>query len=397
MKPITSIQINSGCRMHQDILKHRFNDILKLNMPDDFYSKHYEKAVLFFEYVGNNDIVLDTISSVVSQFPNTEIMFVIDDSYEGLVTEKFLANLQDLLSVNNNVTEWLIVSSNKTLQQTIKKIFNTTKNFVYFNIHLHMFEYDNVVPSELDYQPNMQLREKKFLCVNRQERVHRLRTIDFLSKNQILPHTFASCQLGDYVAVLDSAQSFSAQNPNVETYQDSELSNLILSNDSKTRLKSILPLELDVKNHQYRAYATQMPSLQSYFDESYISIVTEGDFSSTTNKQQFTEKVLKCFAYYHPFIVIGLPGTLELLQEHGFLTFNSIIDESYDKIKNDDKRINAALNEVKKLNELNIQQIKNLYEEIFPILEHNYNHFIKTYNQNEPAEVVNKILSWYHS
>jgi len=396
MEKITSIQVNSGCRLYQDVLKHRFNNVLNLHMPDDFYSSHYKKAVLFFEYVGNNDTILKAIDGVVEQFPKTEMMFVIDDSYEGLITDQFLENLKILLDKHQHITNWLVVSSNKNLKNSIEKIFGTDENFVYFNIHLYLYEYDNVVPSEINYAPTQQLREKKFLCVNRQERVHRLRTVDFLIKKDILKHSFVSCQLGDYAGVLDKNVSFAAQNSKVEKYQDSALSDIVLSQDSKDRLKNTLPLELDIKNYQYRAMANQLPSLESYFDQSYFSIVTEGDFSSATGKNQFTEKVLKCFAFYHPFIVIGLPGTLELLREQGFLTFNSIIDESYDKILNDDKRLNAALAEIEKINRMNINELKNMYDDFFPILEHNYNHLLNIYNTDNSGKVATEILGWYY-
>lgn len=259
-----------------------------------------------------------------------------------------------------------------------------------------MYEYDNVVPSQLEPTVNNQLRQKKFLCVNRQERVHRLRTIDFLSESNILPQCFASCQLGDYAPLLDENKTFLSQNPRVEQYQDADLQSVILPPQSKTRLKKMLPLELDVKNYQHKTFATQMPSLTEYFRESYISIVTEGDFSSKSGKRQFTEKVLKCFAHHHPFIVVGLPGTLSLLQEEGFLTFSSIINEDYDKEENDDKRLRMIFDEIEKLNSLNMNQMKRMYESIMPVLDHNYDNYVKVYNTNRPTTLVNKLLKWYY-
>lgn len=394
MKKYPALVLFSGSRVYGNLLKNDFLEILPLMTIDaDTATKKYEKVFVFFEYVGNNSQTLDLLKNVLPTINATEFYIVIDDCYEGLIDDEFLEMFKNLLDSEKRITDFTIMSSNKILGNRIEKYFGNQNNFLYFNIHLYLPDFDSIFIGKHNHTPNEHLREKKFLCVNRQERVHRLRTVDFLAKNDMLKHSYVSCTLGDYSPLLYPAE-FKAFNADVERYQDSELPKLRLSKDSIERLKNILPLDLDVHEHQRKAFATSLPSLEKYFDESYFSIVTEGDYYSNKGIRQFTEKVLKCFAYHHPFVVVGLPGTLELLREQGFITFSSIIDESYDLEENDDKRLNMALKEIEKLNHLNLQEMKRLYNNILPILKHNYLTYKRIYEKPEPSILVNKLLRW---
>lgn len=392
---IPSLFVYTGCRLYQDVLKTRFEKVLPLYMPEGPYTSGLDKFLLFFEYVGNNTQTLDTISNLLSNFSNSEVMIIIDDCYEGLIDNEFLSKFQELLSMHSIVKDYCLLSSNLNLGKKCLQILGSDKNFIYFNVHLYLSAYDNIAPEYLESKINNNLREKKFLCVNRQERGHRLKTIDFLIKKDILKNCFASCMLGDYAGVLDQTD-FKAQNAQVEKYQDPDLIDLELTQESKDRLSRYLPLELDVKDYQRKVYSTEMPSLEKYFSESYWSIITEGDFSNKDNKQQFTEKVLKAFAYHHPFIVIGLPGTLDLLKKHGFITFSSVIDESYDQEQDDKKRLEMALQEIDKLNKLNMHELKDLYDRLLPILDHNFKTYKQIFAMNQPTELVNRIMNWYY-
>lgn len=391
---IPTIFAYSGCRIYQDCIKRHFSDILPLELPSGNKIMKFDKTIAFFEYVGNNIEMLKTMEDIIKNITVNDIFLVIDDSYEGLADTDFLEKLSKMLEKHKVITNWRMYSSNYNLGQDIKKIFGTSNNFVYFNIHLHMPEFDFVVPAIHKFEVNTDLRKKKFLCVNRQERLHRLRVVDFLIKENMLEDSYISCMLGDYKAAL-TGTDFQASNPELEKYQDADLLTALFTEDQKKRLLSTLPIEIDVRQEQYKSFSTNMPLLDNFFKESYFSIVTEGDFSSKDNKKQFTEKVVKCFLYYHPFVVIGLPGTLDLIRDHGFLTFSGFIDESYDSEINDDKRLNMALKEIKKLHDLNIHELKNMYEQMLPILQHNFNLAKHINSTPVPTKLINELLQWY--
>lgn len=59
-----------------------------------------------------------------------------------------------------------------------------------------------------------------------------------------------------------------------------------------------------------------------------------------------TEKTYRPIANGRPFVIIGPLRTLTFLKSFGFLTFSSIIDESYDNIKDPEQRFIAACNSI---------------------------------------------------
>jgi len=397
MKEIPAVFVYAGSRIYQNVIKKHFNEICRLKQPLPYsLAAGFTKGVLFYEYVGYNISGLDTVHEIINQnLADTNLFLIIDDSYEGLASYAELKKLKTLIDANRkNISDWMFISSNAGLKKLMQDVFGSANNFLYYNIHLKLDRYDNIDCDLLDHNINNKLRSKKFLCVNRHERLHRLKTIDFIIKKDILKDSYASCMLGISDAILD--ESIQADpNDFVPGYYDDNLDINCLEVETKQRLKNYLPIELDVKEARNKILKANMPSLEKYFDDSYLSIVTEGDFSAKEGKRQFTEKVVKCFAFHHPFIVVGLPNTLELLQEEGFLTFSEIIDESYDSIEDDDLRLSAALQEVERLSKMNIHELKACYEQVIPVLEHNYNLYKKKIETASPSLLINRIMKWY--
>jgi hypothetical protein len=78
------------------------------------------------------------------------------------------------------------------------------------------------------------------------------------------------------------------------------------------------------------------------YNESYYTIVAE-----TRNDHVFlTEKTAKPIIAERLFIMIGAQHTLKHMQAHGFKTFGSVIDESYDDEPDDEKRWSMAMEQV---------------------------------------------------
>lgn len=386
--------LQGGARTYE-VLGQKYENILKFTIDQENF-KIYPQMVLFFEFVGNNAYMLEQMPHMLQRFADSDIFLIIDDSYEGLADKDFMQMFQETLKYCPNITNWRILSSNAKMKDICKEVFSNTDNYVYFNIHVHLDNYDSINVKEHEFKTNTQLRQKKFLCLNRQERLHRLLTIDFLLKEDIAKHTYLSAMLGEYAAVIydDENSVWTDESKAIRKFLDPDLNNLQLTNEQKERLKC-LPLELDVTERRHHALKVNMPSLEGYFNQSYWSIITEGDFARGSERQMFTEKILKCFLYGHPFVVIGLPGTLELLHEMGFITFGGVIDESYDQETDDQKRLEMCWKEIKKLNSLNQNELKNVYEDLMPILMHNYQTYKVLNSLPSPAQLANDLLSWY--
>jgi hypothetical protein len=75
---------------------------------------------------------------------------------------------------------------------------------------------------------------------------------------------------------------------------------------------------------------------KSWYDTTYCSLVVE---SQIGGPMFVTEKSYKPLAFFHPTMILGVPGTLEFLKSQGFETFDNLFDESYDRIWNLEKRM----------------------------------------------------------
>lgn len=120
------------------------------------------------------------------------------------------------------------------------------------------------------------------------------------------------------------------------------------------------------------------------FKESFFFLITETLFGNNDKDcLQITEKTYKGIAYRIPFIVVGSYGTLEHLRTLGYKSFPHMFDESYDKIPEQDKRMSAICDELKRWRMLPLEEKRDRYLRTIPALMHNYAH----YKESSPARV----------
>lgn len=92
------------------------------------------------------------------------------------------------------------------------------------------------------------------------------------------------------------------------------------------------------------------PETQEYINPDWynctaMSLVVESscETSGAVDTPFITEKTFKPMAFFHPFVVVGEPGTLNRLKQIGFETFENLFDEHYDCISNWIIRTDAVL------------------------------------------------------
>lgn len=132
--------------------------------------------------------------------------------------------------------------------------------------------------------------------------------------------------------------------------------------------------------------------LSSKFDQHSIRINKEALWHVVTetvfyyDKLHLTEKIFKPIVHQRPFILVAAPGNLAYLKSYGFKTFDRWIDESYDNEQDPAKRIEMVVAELKKLCQLSMTEINQMYQEMKEVLDYNFNHFygkFKTIIANE--------------
>jgi hypothetical protein len=122
------------------------------------------------------------------------------------------------------------------------------------------------------------------------------------------------------------------------------------------------------------------------WQKSFVHVVTETVFYEP--KLHLTEKIFKPIVASRPFVLVAAPGNLAYLREYGFRTFGQWIDESYDLIHDPDDRLDAIVAEIKRLQDLPLQELQRILAEMTPVLEHNRLHFFGRFREILVNEMV---------
>ena len=131
---------------------------------------------------------------------------------------------------------------------------------------------------------------------------------------------------------------------------------------------------------------------QSFFEDCYFQITPETEFFSSNGKYQrrqdcVSEKTYKGLLF-NPTLSISSPHTMKLVKSYGFQTFDSVIDESYDSIENDNERFWKVMTEVDKLMNMSDNDLHELFVESLPIILHNQ----ILINEMNPRSLLDKFV-----
>lgn len=127
-----------------------------------------------------------------------------------------------------------------------------------------------------------------------------------------------------------------------------------------------------------------------WYNSTYFSLVIETTEQLPLNGIPFvTEKSFKPMAFQHPFQIHGAPGTLQYLQQQGFVTYDNLFDESYDLL--------AGADRMQKIQQ-NLREFKQepYTAETMERIEHNHSRFFDraTVRQRIRDEIINPLLEY---
>jgi hypothetical protein len=195
-----------------------------------------------------------------------------------------------------------------------------------------------------------------FNCMNRVTRDHRIGFVamlnyyNLLDSNKVSHNSFPSHHVNEI-----KIQNFS-HHPAFET-------------DNVRNINSKLPLILD--STEFEVNKAQNFFKEIYL-ESWVTVVTE-TLATAPNTMFFSEKIYKPMRAQHPFILLGIPGSLRELKRQGFKTFDKWWDESYDDIENITDRMEAICKLLLSLQIKTKDEWIAIYKDMYTVLEHNYN------------------------
>jgi hypothetical protein len=188
-------------------------------------------------------------------------------------------------------------------------------------------------------------KTKKFSCLNGSQWVHRKLTyLELVKKNYFndMIFTFGNRPIPRYTMFSDTSLS------QEEELEFSKLPNPVsfIDNDAT------IGIDISI-NHP------------AYLD-CYVNLVTETTTKITA--PMLSEKTFKPILSHQLFVLIASPGAVQFLRDIGLDTFDDIIDHSYDTILSPKDRIQQALVQLDRLDQLDL---KSVYNKISDRLDHN--------------------------
>lgn len=225
----------------------------------------------------------------------------------------------------------------------------------------------------LDLNVKPEIKDKKFLCYNGSSKHHRLFLVAELLDRQLADKGWLSCYY-DPIHEEKTAK--------IEYYYGNSATRIINILDTH---KDKFPLDLGLVNNtvENRTGVIVKEDLHHY-KTSYFGVVTESKYyhdsdhldvlrtNASLDGYLISEKTYKMIQGRLPFIIVGFTGSLRALRERGYKTFHPFINESYDLIENDEKRLLTIVDEIERLCSLTDEQWLKLQEHVMPIINHNF-------------------------
>jgi hypothetical protein len=106
----------------------------------------------------------------------------------------------------------------------------------------------------------------------------------------------------------------------------------------------------------------------SYYDQYFVEVSVETDIF---NSHWITEKTTRALRMGKPLILFSGQGALARLRALGFKTFGPWFRESYDNISNTEDRFRAVLNEVSRVANFSIENLRAMAQDMNEVLLHN--------------------------
>jgi hypothetical protein len=195
--------------------------------------------------------------------------------------------------------------------------------------------------------------EKNFLIYNRAwagTREYRIKFTELLIKHDLVPH----CKT-----------TFNPEDPDTKVhYTHHEFKNSVWKSD--LNLHGVFP------TNELNSCASADFVLGDY-EHCDIEVVLETLFDDL--RVHLTEKILRPIACAQPFILVSPPASLQYLKDYGFLTYDTVWDESYDNITDPALRLQNIIELMKTIANWDPKTKMQKMIQARAIAEHNKKHF----------------------
>tara|TARA_R110001592_G_scaffold43527_3_gene140982 strand:+ start:8830 stop:10041 length:1212 start_codon:yes stop_codon:yes gene_type:complete len=236
-----------------------------------------------------------------------------------------------------------------------------TLPFVYFPDDELYYRYLHVIEDDYVKTQNLQSRDKKFTCLIRADKAWRKIYAAMMYSLDVTSTGYFSYTGYKYETSHKGVDDLSKWNK----YDDTLVQDL-LSFEMKTPIKCDELSDSDHNNHKLIN--------PDYFQNAYWNFVVETHFDNDTIF--LTEKTFKPILNLQPFIIVGNPYSLKLLESLGYQTFTDVIRETYDLEEDHKERMSSLLKMSFDLCNLSDKHHLRIQSIIADTLEHNQKVFL---------------------
>jgi len=348
------------------------SDLTKIDHDVEVQNILNEKGIHFFLY--EPLCYKETINGNHNQYFYTEIEYAAGQKFyaDEIESIKEYSNKNNLSNINIHTCDYNVcdyIVHEKNVKLFCDDIFIKNQSFK----HIDVYEKKII---------------KKFICLNWRYTKHRHLISTFLANKSCnlswyYKTTFEDLREGLWFDI----DQWKSSHP---ILYEQIINGIIILNDTVPRCLDIKHNDVTVYNingsknlfpsNDYKSPSLinhNTDNLLKFYQESFCEIITETRFAQPT--ANFSEKILQAIRYRTPFIVLGPPNVLKYLKTFGFKTFDKFWNEDYDDCLNHEERIIKILNIINDIEKYNMDQLDNLYRDMYDILDHNYKNLKNMY------------------
>jgi len=287
------------------------------------------------------------------------------------------------ISINNVI----FLTNNPKIEKT-KNIFNVN---YYLNHMTVTYQNNSDRYNSIENLNDDNVRPHYFLSLNRNPKLHRQVLGSLLLKNNLLDKGMMS--MGYDVDGIHKFDNYVPTDFNRKTpiYSEEKIKELDLHRHI-SEFKNMCPLLIDddvedLRDDHTLGWINIHPKT---YNKAYFSIIAGNSFDTPWLHPD--EKFWKPLGQFHPFIWVGPTGGMQHLKDMGFKSFSPYIDESYDTEEDCEKRMLMIVNEIKRLCNMNKEEIHEWYYSMQDILIYNWKRIVEN-NINPFYELYNKLFN----
>ena len=248
-----------------------------------------------------------------------------------------------------------------------------TDPFVYFPDDEVYYRYLHVIENKYVKKHNLNQRKKKFTCLIRADKLWRKIYASYIVQMNMVNQGFFS-----YTGYKYDTSHKGLDDASLWQDYDNTLQQDMLSFEMQMPFTCDQLTDQEHNNHKLIH--------EEYFNQAYFNYVVETHFDNDTIF--LTEKTFKPILNLQPFVIVGNPGSLRLLKDLGYKTFDTVIKEEYDNIINHKDRMSQILKISFDLTNLSHKHHMRIQQIISQSLQHNQKLFL-----SPKGNRINKLLN----